>query len=81
MNIFYFSVPEGLDVVLGGVHGRVVDGEHAGRVLGGDSAEKELAGPVGLLPEQEVQKRQLEDVERDLDLAALVDHREKKGQV
>ena len=65
------ALPERLNVILCGVHGRVVDGEHARGVLGGDRAEEELAGAVGLLSQQEVQEGQLEDVVRDLDLAAL----------
>ena len=64
-------VPEGLDVLLRGVHGRVVYGEHARAVLGSDRAEEVLAGAVGLLAQQEVEEGKLEDVVGDFDLASL----------
>ena len=61
----------GFDVLLGGVHGRVVDGEHAGRRLRLDGAEDELAGAVGLLAQEKVEEGELVHVVRYLHLAAL----------
>ena len=61
----------GFDVLLGGVHGRVVDGEHAGRRLRLDGAEDELAGAVGLLAQEKVEEGELVHVVRDLHLATL----------
>ena len=54
--------PERLQILLGRVHGRVVDGEGAGLGVGDHGAEEELAGAVGLLPQKEVQEGQLERV-------------------
>ena len=68
---FYWYTLIGFDVLLGGVHGRVVDGEHAGRSLRLDGAEDELAGAVGLLAQEKVEEGELVHVVRDLHLAAL----------
>ena len=66
---FYLLV--GFNILVSGVHGRVVDGEHAGRRLRLYGAEDELAGAVGLLAEEKVEEGELVHVVRDLHLAAL----------
>jgi hypothetical protein len=64
-------LPEWLDVFLCGVHGGVVNGEHAGGRLRHYRPEEELPGAVGLLAQKEVQEGELENLERYLHLAAL----------
>ena len=65
------------NVLLGGVHGGEVDGEHARRRLGLHGAKDELSGAVGLLSQQEVEEGELVHVIRDLDLAALCEQERK----
>ena len=66
---FYTLV--GFYILLGGVHGRVVDGEHARRRLRFYGAEDELAGAVGLLAQEKVEEGELVHVVRDFHFAAL----------
>ena len=63
--------PEGLEVLVRGDHGGVVDGEGADVGRGGHRAEDVHPGPVRLLPQQEVEEAQLEDVVRQRDVPAL----------
>ena len=64
-------LPEGLDVLLRRVEGRVIDGKHAVRLGRHHRAEDELSGPVGLFAEQEVQEGQLVNVIRQSHVAVL----------
>ena len=61
----------GFYILLGGVHGGVVDGEHARRRLRFYGAKDELAGAVRLLAEKKVEEGELVHVVRDLHLSAL----------
>ena len=61
----------GFYILVGGVHGRVVDGKHARRRLWLYGAEDELAGAVGLLAQEKVEEGELVHVVRDFHFAAL----------